>query len=293
MGILSVTEDFRGLAAHDRIQPDGRAIGDGRRFFDVVFDENDQAAVRPMLALSHGDIPQLGEEHPFSVWMYVLDRRATVTVQSAFVYRVVILYNEIRDPVNEPARIEWLSASTMEPVNIGEDDDGNVFALLTSSDEPFDPPPMKEVDDLVVRATYSTEIFNPVVANAYQNAVNDRPIMIRGFTFPAGIAKVVTYTAMENRAIVNMLYLDIVAEIQFRKVGWKSRFLDLGLRTKESIVDGIQTYSNILDTEGNEIVEPVMLDGSGQRGSSLLLTRREFWIDDRLNFAAVFGAFLS
>ena len=297
MSILSVTESFVGLAAHDRIQPDGRAIGDGRRFFDVVFDENDQAAVRPMLALSDGRVPQLGESHPFSVWMYVLDRRATVTFDSAFVYRIVILYDEIRDPVNEPARIEWLSASTRESVNSGEDDDGNVFALLTSSDEPFDPPPTKEVDDLIARATYSTDIFNPVVANDYQNAVNDRPIMIRGFVFPTGIAKVVTYTATENRAIINNQYLDIVVEIQFRKVGWKSSFLDLGYRTKEGIVGGIQKYKTIRvdpeDDASDEVSEPVMLDGEGQRGSSLLITKRVFWINDRLNFAAVFGAFLS
>lgn len=297
MGIISAKEDFRGLAAHDRIQPDGRVIGDGRRFFNVLFNEGDEAAVRPMLALAHGDIPQAGDSHPYSVWMYVLDRRAVVTAKSAFVYRVTILYNEIRDPVNEPARIEWSSASTNESVNVGENDEGLLFALLTSSDEPFDPPPTKEVDDLVMRATYSTDIFNPVVATDYQNAINDRPITIRGFTFPAGMAKVITYNAFENRAIINQLYLDVVVEIQFRKVGWKSSFLDLGYRTLDGIVNGVQKYKTLHvdpeDDTSDEVSEPVMLDGLGQRGSSLLITKREFWLNDRLNFAFVFGAFLS
>lgn len=298
MAVISVTEDFKGSTAHDRIQPDGRALGDARRFFDVQFSTGDLAAVRPMLALSSGEIPQLGEEHPFSIWMYVLDRRATVTAQSPLVYRVVIIYNEINDPVNEPARIEWSSANTNEPVYVGENNSGDLFALLTSSDEPFDPPPTKEVADLVMRATYNTDIFNPVVASEYQNAINDRPIMIRGFTFATGTGKVITYNAFENRSIANILYLDIVVEIQFREKGWRRSFLDLGFRTTDGFVgSGIQKYKTIRvdpeDDSSDEVSEPVMLDGFGQRETSGTITKRRFWLNDRLNFASVFGAFLS
>ncbi len=295
MGVSSVTENFTGLAAHDRTQPDGRIMGDMRRFFVVTFDEADDPYLRPILALSDGRVPQIGQPLPGYPWIYVLDRRAAVANKSAFVYRVTIQYSEIKDPTAEPARIEWFSARTMKPVYVGRDDDGETVALLTSSDEPFDPPPMNECDDLVLRATYSTETFDPVVAHNFKNAINNRPIWIRGYPtpFPAGASKVMVYTARENRAIADAFYFDVQVEIHFRKTGWKRRFPDLGFRTKESIDDGVQTYKNITDTAGNEITEPVMLDGRGQQGSSLLMTYGEYWLNDRLDFASVFPEFLS
>lgn len=281
MSITSVTENFTGLGAHDRIQPDGRIMGDGRRFFDVVFDESDEAAVRPMLALADGRVPQLGDSHPYGVWIYVLDRRATVATKSPFVYRVAILYSEIRNPLDEPPQVEWLSASTMEPVIA----DANGTPLRTSSDEPFDPPPMIEKDDLILRARYNVSTFFPLQALLYKNALNSDYFL----GFAPEIAKVMFYGARQDKAIPGNFYAEVAVEIRFTKNGWRRRFRDEGYRTKEAVVDGIQTYKNILDANGSEITEPVMLDGSGQQGSNLLITYKEFLLNELLPFNTEFS----
>ncbi len=282
MGVLSVTENFTGLAAHDRRQPDGRIMGDMRRFFDVTFDGAHDPYLRPILALSDGRVPQIGQPLPGYPWIYVLDRRSAVTNKSAVVCRVVIQYAQVQNPFDEPPRIEWFMAATMEPVE--SDEDG--LPMLTSSDEPYDPPPTEPKNDLLLRATYNVSVFDPVRALMYKGAINSDPFL--GFEPEKG--KVVAYTARIIRAIIDEPYATVAVEIQFRKKGWKWQLLDQGFRTKaeDADSDGNPVYATIAGAV--ESGEPVLLDGFGQqRKQGLTPVYRKYWTRPRLPFNTEFA----
>lgn len=289
MAVISVTEDFRGLGSEGHSEPDGTKVGSGDRYFDVVFDAADVAANRPFIARSVNAVdpstgvrvPQLGDSHPYDHWVYVVRLRTAVTDDSAFVFRVTVEHREISNPLDEPPIVEWLSASTMEPIDT--DIDGN--PILNSSDEPFDPPPTEEFYDLIMRATFNVANFDPVGASNYNGAVNID--WFRGFA--PGLGKVKEYTSRQIWVMTGWFYVAVAVELRFRSTGWKRKFLDQGYRTKGDIVDGVQTYTQIKDTEGNLVTDPVLLDGLGQKlADGAPVVRREYWTKPQLSFNTEF-----
>lgn len=304
MAVTSVTEDFTGLGADDNVADDGTATGRASRFFDVEFDGADTPADRPIIALTTAAVdpstsvavPLKGEAHPFAnnldsdaAWLYVVNRSCEVKGNSPQLFRVTINYTQVENPLLQAPIIEWLSASTREPIDT--DILGN--AIVNSSDEPFDPPPKEDFDDLLLRATWNIRILDANVLLAYKGAVNTDNFNPRGSStgFSAGQAKVMVFVAREIKAISGNFYVELVAEIQFRSDGWKRKFIDQGYRIKTGTdSDDNPTYSQITDDEGNLITEPVLLDGSGQKlGETDPVVRVEFNTKPQLPFGFVFG----
>lgn len=285
MAILSITENFTGLGSEAHVEPDGKILGAGSRYFDVMFDLSDLAVLRPFIARADSRIPQLGELHPYQQnnLIYVINQEAVVHNESSTLFRVTIRYREIRNPLDEPPIIEWFSAATMEPIDT--DIDGK--PILTSSDEPFDPPPTEEFYDLVMRATYNVSFFDPVGASNYKGAVNSD--LFRGFA--PGLAKVKEYRSRQIWTLIDTFYVEVTVELHFRSTGWKRKFLDQGYRTKTGEDDdGKPTYSQITDDEGNLVTEPVLLDGNGQKlADGDPVVRREYWTKKQLSFNDEFG----
>ncbi len=280
MAVVDVTEDYNGLSADDQVEFDGKESGVATRWFDVTFDTADVAADRPMLAKADASVPQLGDAHPYSTnhpttsatWMYAMSRRVTVNVKSPLVFRVIVQYASMLNPLLEPAIKEWLTASTTEPIDT---DITGAIDLTNSADEPFDPPPTEEFDDLVLRGTYNVPVFFPIQMALYKGAVNADPFL----GFAPGQAKVMVYTAREVKAITGSAYVEITVEIQFRYDGWRRRFLDQGYRTKDGTdASGKPKYLPIKDEEGNKVDEPVLLNGIGQKlGETDPIVRLAFW----------------
>ncbi len=266
MTVIGVTENFTGLSADAHVESDGRISGAGVRVYDVHFDNQDLAASRPFIAKSIAAVdpatgvwvPQLGDRHPYTVerWIYVVSQGVAVTNKSPFVYRVTVQYREVVNPLEEPPIIEWLSASTSEVITV--DIDGK--AIANSSDEPVDPPHVENFDDLILRATYNVSDFDPVVAANYKGAVNSDLFL----NFTPGLAKVKVFTGRRILDITDQFYWAVVVEIQFRKDGWKRKFVDEGFRTKakEPDSDGNPVYTVI--AAAVESGEAVKLDGQGQ-----------------------------
>ncbi len=285
MGVLDVTENFTGLGSESHVEPDGKELGVATRYFDVMFDLSDVAAIRPFIARADSRIPQLGELHPYQQnnLIYVVNQDATVANESSTLFQVAVRYREIRNPLDEPPVVEWLSASTMEPIDT--DIDGN--PILNSSDEPFDPPPTEEFYDLIMRATYNVSFFDPVGASNYKGAVNSD--LFRGFA--PGLAKVKEYRSRQIWTFTGNFYIEVAVELHFRSTGWKRKFLDQGYRIKTGTDSGGKpTYSEITDDEGNLITEPVLLDGLGQKlADGAPVVRREYWTKKQLPFNTEFG----
>ncbi len=282
MAILDVTENFTGVHSNDRVEPDGRRLGATARLFDVLFDNADNTWERPILALSDSRVPQLGESLPGYPWIFVLNRIADVDSDSDVLFHVTVQYQEIMDPLQEPPIIEWLSAATNEPI----DTDWGGNPLLNSSDEQFDPPITEDFDDLVLRANYNVSVFNPLRAMNYKGAINSDFFL----GFAPGLAKVRVYSGREIRAITSNYYVAVTLEIHFRSTGWSRTIVDMGFRTKGSVVDGLQEYDKILDKPGGtEITEPVKLDGFGQRlVEGAPVVKLEFWSKPQLPFTIEF-----
>ncbi len=292
MAVIKVTEDFRAWAATDAIEANGTLTGSAPRRFDVDFDTGDVGANRPFLAKADSRVPQIGEAHPFDPWVFVSDRAVAVRNNSPLAFQVTVNYAEIENPLEQPTIIEWLDASTTEPIDT--DIDGN--ALVNSSDEPFDPPPTEEFDDLLLRGVYNVAEFNPVGASIFKNAVNTDFFQPRGspVAFAPGQGKVVTYVSREIRAITGNFYVEVTVEIQFRATGWKRKFVDQGFRIKTGTDDDDKpTYEEIKDDDGNPISEPVFLDGSGGKLSEGdPVVRIEYDTKPLLPFIPEFGALL-
>lgn len=284
MAVIKVTEDYKGWAATDAIEANGTLTGTAPRRFDVDFDTADIGANRVFLALADSRVPQIGEAHPFNPWIFVSDRSVAVRNDSPLAFQVTVNYIEIENPLEQPTIVEWLSASTTEPI----DTDIVDRAILNSSDEPFDPPITEEFNDLLLRGVYNVAVFNPVGASIYINAVNTDFFL--GFS-PRQI-KVVTYTSREIRAITGNFYVQITVEFQFRVDGWRRKILDQGYRTREADVAGQRVYKNIKDDEGEDITEPVLLNGFGQPlVSGAPVVRQEYDTKSLLPFIPEFGAF--
>lgn len=285
MAVIKVTEDYKGLNASDEIEANGTLAGAATRFFDVDFSTGDLAANRPFLAKADSDVPQVGDPHPFSPWIFVTNRSVAVAADSPLAFRVTVNYTEIESPLEQPTIIEWLSASTTEPIDTDISDN----AIVNSSEEPFDPPPTEEFDDLLLRGIYNVAVFDPVGAANYKNAINTDFFL----GFAPGLAKVITYVSREIKAITGNFYVEVTVEIQFRKTGWKRKFVDQGYRIKTGTDDDNKpTYEEIKDDEGNLITEPVFLDGNGQKlDDDDAVVRLEFDTKPQLPFTPEFGAF--
>lgn len=298
MAVISVTEDFTGLASECHSEPDGTITGSGSRYFDVIFDAADIAAERPFLAKSINAVdpstsvrvPQLGDNHPWEPWTYVIRLRTAVVDESPFVFRVTVEYREIRNPLDEPPIIEWLSASTMEPIDT--DITGEIH-LITSSHERFDPPIMRRFNDLLLRATYNEADISPLEMNAYREAVNIDLFM----GFLPGIAKVKEWTSRRILDISNYFYWTTVVEIQFRETGWKRQYVDEGYREYIGMdSDGKPKYQKFKEDDDDGVSqfvdEPVKLDGFGKKlNDGAAIVRLKFWANPQLPFGQVFQRF--
>ncbi len=285
MAVIKVTEDFKGWGATDEIEANGTLTGAAPRVFDVDFDTGDVGANRVFLAKADSRIPQIGEAHPFSPWIFVTNRTVAVNALSPLAFKVTVNYTEIENPLEQPTIIEWLSASVTEPIDTDIDDN----PIVNSSDEPFDPPPTEEFDDLLLRGVYNVAVFNPVDASIYKGAINTDFFL----GFDPGQAKVVTYISREIKAITGNFYVEVTVEIQFRSDGWKRKFVDQGYRVKTGVdIDGKPTYEEIKDDEGDPITEPVFLDGNGEKlDDGDPVVRLEFDTKPQLPFIPEFGAF--
>lgn len=162
---------------------------------------------------------------------------------------------EEEDPVERPAQIQWGFVSFTETAY--EDAAGD--PILNSAGDPFDPSIERTYNDPAVTITYNADDFDPSVAIAYQDAVNSDQFTVAGKTIEAGLAKMHSIQATRlYEAGSTFWQIDIV--IYFRKDGWVRKVLDQGF---QELTNGERPPRPIKDSEGNPLMMPAKLDGSG------------------------------
>jgi len=226
--------------------------------YNVLFDAAEYAPDQAvLLAVVAPGVPDMWATHPFDPWLFVCAKNVTNYNEAKYCFEVTVEYRSESDPLQKPWEISWTFAGSNEPV----DTDADGKPMLNSSDEPFDPPLTKDVDDLVLRIVMNEPWFDPLLASEFKNALNEDWF----YSFAPGCAQVKSIEATKNRA-AGMEYYTVTYEIHFRWDGWQKRVLDQGYRTIASAVEGeATTYTTIKDEDGNPLSYPVKLDGKGLR----------------------------
>lgn len=272
MAVTAVNEIYRPLDVSDHIDPDQIYIQAGRasRQFQVLFSPGDDLTARPLIALSHADIPNLWDAYPSYAYWFVTNR-AVKFGGGPFELFVDIDYEYIEDPLAQTPLVTYRFDRSEEPI----DRDIYDVPLTNSADEPFDPHVTKRFSDMVIRIEKNEAAYNPAVTVGYIGAVSSAdwtPTCI-GTTFAAGTVKCDLIDSVPAR-YGPITYFKKVYEFRIRDdkesdgtlIGWKRRLRDQGLRERTGTDDdGNPIYAAITDANGSPITTPVSLDGSGKR----------------------------
>jgi len=146
----------------------------------------------------------------------------------------------------------------------------NGVPITNSVFTPFDPPP--EVSYNQIRITCGVNVRNWTAGLfSMVNSVNSKEI---AFTGPVvGFHKCAPYTVrfmgvsaaerIKNGKVFDRLELEFLIDPLF---GWRLDILDRGycVNSNKTVSEGAPTKNNIVDDKGNQISEPVLLDGNGE-----------------------------
>ncbi len=270
MAIKQVTENWE-----DRTVTDTESGKQAVRTFTVDFDELNNPAARPVLALRHAFIPKRGSMFPYDRAMFV-DSRTVAPGEGPLVFKVTCNYitkttgisvsgsSGASGPLSQKPEISWTFATSEEPI----DRDINGKPILNSAQESFDPPISQSKDDLVLRYVRNERFFNPRFAMRFKGAVNSS-------TFLGVSPGLVKCTVFDGDKVYDNEFSDyfvVTYEFQFRlgmvagkQYGWLRRILDQGFRELlGKNEDGTPIWENIKDNAGNPLSEPALLNGSGR-----------------------------
>jgi len=262
MADIKVTEATR-QAVSSKTVDDLDFTGNHTRIYHVLFPPGTDVVGEPILAVDHGAIPQLWDEHPNDSWMYV--QSISCHWLAAHFWEVTVNYSRTEEPLCQPMKIEWTFATSTEPID--RDADGE--AITNSAGVTFDQPLSEEIDDQILRITRNEETFDANFAADYKGAVNSDTF----WGFPPRTCRLKIFDGVKARA-AGLWFWQVTYEFHIRydasdplRTGWNHRVLDQGYQVKTGALndDGSPEYETLTDASGQPLREPVLLDGNGNR----------------------------
>jgi len=272
MAVTSVLEDGTALEASAGIEE-----ADAIRRFTVTFDTDDDPFKRPFLAMEANGIPHLREVHPHKNWLFVRNRRPKYIGPTY--YEVEVFYttspqrgsdeqsDPFTSPLDQPWEYEWTFAEYTLPID--RDIEGK--PILNPAKERYDPPPMKEISDQVLRISRYESSYNQVQAGNYKDSLN----IDEFYGFPPGFVRCKNYST-RLVVVANLICFRVNYEFQMRKIGWKLKLFAEGRRFWNPVhskyepivhIDGIGIgepgYYEADKKDGTPVAEPWPLDLSG------------------------------
>ena len=250
------------------------------RVFDVVVDSNIDPLLAPGVAIDAPGVPVLYASHPSSRWMYVASKTATPK-GGPFTFEVTVNYDYPKnntqyesdpgDPLLVPMEVEFTHVTGNEQI----DHAINGYPITNSAGESFDPPPTRDVSDLVLRITRNESAFDSQRAMQYKDAVNSDWFG----EFAPGRARCTGFSGRQMHA-ADITYWQVSYEFQIRSDGWELRHLDEGFREN---INGV--LENFKDKDGSQVAQPVPLNGFGEKlADGATAVFREFVIYPSLPF---------
>lgn len=282
MSVIKVTENWKSLGVESQAGIETNT-GSFTRSFDVVFGVGDTPIDRPIIALTANDgstaIPDIWDTHPTYTDYYV-QRKSVRPANGPLHYEVTLTYDYVESPLLQTPESSWTFATSSEPF----DRDNANNPVTNSADEPFDPPPTREIHDLVFRHVRNEATFSSTIAAAYKGSVNSDTW--NGWS--PGTVQCTVFDAEEKRAGA-LTYYRVTYEFKFRPDGFGRRFLDHGYREKIGIdTNGKPIYANITDEEGSTVTQPALLDGKGKKlASGGVAVYLDYDIESEITFSAL------
>jgi len=176
-----------------------------------------------------------------------------------------------QNPLEAPTEVSWSTAAYTEPVTV--DIDGN--AILNSAGQSFDPPLTQDRHTIVATIAYNSESYDPDNGSQFQDHVNNEPATIANLpNVPARMARILEIGAVQH-FWEDISYWRVTVKVEINRAewnqgegdegqGWDKRLLDQGIyELKEK--DGDLNTVRIRTDDGEEVTEPVRLNGFGEK----------------------------
>jgi hypothetical protein len=231
-------------------------------------------------ALTDGDIPAIGDEHP--VESTIVAHRITSQMETdPLIYLVSVEYatptefSPAPNPLDDRVQIRWSHQTYTEPVI----NDRNGAAAVNSAGDWFDPGIEREKHILILNVARNEAFFNPATAEAYVDTVNSDVTTIAGLPITARQGKIMEYSA-ERLERNGHEYWAVIYRLEFKGDTWDSKKLDQGLHY---LAGGVKYPITVA---GEPATEAQLLDGSG---AVLAVAGTPVFITFETNDQAVFG----
>lgn len=257
MGVVDVKESFKTQAPKTK---DGTTA---IRIFTVLLDGNDSTTEAPFVAREATGIPDIGDSYPNRSFLFCSSVTPIARTEKLFDikvdYSTVQLHlkggGETENPLKVDPEVDWDFVVSSEAV----DRDIHDKPIVNSAGEPFDPPPVEDVYDFVLRVSRNERSFNENHARTFKNTVNS--ISFLGWPPKTACLKVYRGTRVVTG---DYEYWRVSYEVHFREDGWEKRIADKGRREKIGTnEDGTPKTQVIADNRGIKVSGDTLLDGTG------------------------------
>jgi hypothetical protein len=258
MAIVSINEHWNGRGASTEAK-EGKV--DFERTYIVVVDSPDDG---PQTILLDSRIPQdyaiyetLTETN---LKCRVIDRKCTQEGEGYFVWMVSVTYSskwydQAKNDPNPLLRPEIISWNTEDHQEVFQEDlDGN--PVINASNEPFDPPVMRQTSRLTINVEKNVQSVDPFQIASFLYTVNADFFK----SYEPGLVMLVSanWTATyEGEFVYDKLRLTFKVNIN----GWENmRILNQGYM---ELAADLTNFRVILDGSGNPVSRPRLLDTNG------------------------------
>ena len=279
MSIQSVTEMWS--TKDGELQQDGKKITRTyRKAFQVVHDPNEP---RDLIERASG-IPRISDSHERAP--YVRVKSVTSQARGPIMSIVFVDYmgevdrdQENKSPIDFRPDIQWSDASSTEPID--EDIDGK--PIVTATGEPIDGLTM-DVNDPVVTIKKNFLTFNSYAMYEYRRSVSSDAFL----GYPAGVARMVNYSAQMQYFEDSDAYWAITAQIQFRVTirttperAWWKRIRHEGFYcyVDDPFNPGTLIKVRARDANNEPTLRPVLLKEDGTQETD---PTKAFWLEKQV-----------
>jgi len=275
MAVVSVNERFQ-----DRR---GRATIGGVQYTRSWLVKTDAVTDGPYTARTATGIPIVGDSHNEDTAATCRDVDPVPYESDSKTWLVTAKYSsptlggsqivDSDDPLELPAKVAFTFEFENKVVdrswtlNVGfsaiTDGEGEPrYPILNSAGMPFDPPLVQGYPVLVISIQQNLSEFDPEEAMKYIGSVNTADISVVGFSIPKWYGLMRDYSGVQMWDADGDPYWQVRYEIavKFEEYGWCRKVLDAGMYEWDI---GTGKFQTTKDTDGEEITEPLPLDGSG------------------------------
>lgn len=226
-------------------------------------------------------VPARGDRHGQDTRARAIKKDAKRLSENDRLWLVTVHYSTrykeyVENPLLRPAEYSWNGQIIQVAAN--KDRDGN--PVVNSAGDQFDPLPEKDDARGILIVTRNESQFNPSVAEAYYNSINQSTFM----GFAKWKMKVANISATGPHVENDVTYYKVSYEFHYKRDTWVCKLLDRGFQ----YLDG-SSKRRFKDADGQDVGVPQLLDGQGEPlVSSAAEEFLDFWFYEEVDFS-IFG----